>query len=77
MDIIQRLKKPLQGFKTDMAKLNIVVYSYRNNTYVKATELELKLTDYEKSYLNEYIYWVTMTYFFKLCIVLDETAVYG
>ena len=29
-------------FKTDMDKLNIVVYRYRNNTYVKDTEMELK-----------------------------------
>ena len=30
------------SFKTDMDKLNIVVYRYRNNTYVKDTEMELK-----------------------------------
>ena len=36
------------GFKTDMDKLNNVVYRYRNNTYVKDTEMEQKLTEYEK-----------------------------
>ena len=62
-------------FKTDMDKLNIVVYRYRNNTYVKDTEMELKLTEYEKllpkrAYLLSYI-----DVFFKRCIVLDETTV--
>ena len=36
------------SFKTDMDKLNIVLYRYRNNTYVKDTEIELKLTEYEE-----------------------------
>ena len=31
-----------------MDTLNIVVYRYRNNTYFKDTELELKLSEYEK-----------------------------
>ena len=41
-------RKVCISFKTDMDKLNILVYRYRNNTYVKDTEMELKLTDYEK-----------------------------
>ena len=32
------------SFKTDKDKLNIVVYRYRNNTFVKDNEMELKLT---------------------------------
>ena len=35
-------------FQTDTDKMNIVVYRYRNNTYLKDTELELKMTEYEK-----------------------------
>ena len=31
-----------------MDKMNFVVYRYRNNTYVKDTEMELKLTQNEK-----------------------------
>ena len=63
------------SLKTDMDKLKIVVYHYRNNTYVKYTEMELKLTEYEKLlsqrvYLLSYIDW-----YFKGCIVLDETTV--
>ena len=64
-------------FKTDMDKLNIVVYRYRNNTYVKDTEMELKLNEYAKllskqKYLLSYI-----DVFFKRCSVLDETTVHN
>ena len=38
-------RKVYISFKTDLDKLNIVVYRYRNNTYVKDTEMELKLTE--------------------------------
>ena len=40
-------RKVCISFETDMDRLNIVVYRYRNNTYVKDTEMELKLTEYE------------------------------
>ena len=70
-------RKVCMSFKTDMDKLNIVVYRYRNNTYVKDTKMELKLTEYEKLspkrvYLLSYI-----DVFFKRCIVLDETTVHN
>ena len=60
-----------------MDKLNIVVYRYRNNTYVNDTEMDLKLTKYEKipikrKYLLSYI-----DLSFKRCIVLDETTVHN
>ena len=32
-------RKVCRSFNTDMDKLNIVVYRYRNNTYVKDTEM--------------------------------------
>ena len=35
-------------FRTDTDKVNIVVYRYRNNTYLKDTEIDLNLTDYKK-----------------------------
>ena len=41
-------RKVCKSLKTDMVKLNIVVYLQQNNTYVKDTELELNLTEYEK-----------------------------
>ena len=41
-------RKEKISVKTDMDKLNIVIDRYRNNTYVKDTGMELKLTEYEK-----------------------------
>ena len=35
-------------FQTDTDKVNIVVYRYRNSTYLKDTEMDLKLTEYKK-----------------------------
>ena len=65
------------GFKIDMDKLNIVVYRYRNNTYVKDTELELKLTDYEKLLSKRVYLFSYIEVFFRRCIVLDETTVHN
>ena len=65
------------SFKTDVDKLNIVVYRYRNNTYVKDTEMELNLTEYEKL-LSKRVYLLSyIDVFFKRCIVLDETALHN
>ena len=36
------------NFQTDADKVNIVVYRYRKNTYLKHTEMGLKLTGYQK-----------------------------
>ena len=70
-------RKVCISFKTDIDELNIVVYGCRNNTYVEDTEMELKLSEYEKlsserDYLLSYI-----DVFFKRCIVLDETTVHN
>ena len=48
------------NFKTDTDKVHMVVYRYRNNTYLKDTEMDLKLTEYKKLpakrvYLMRYI----------------------
>ena len=68
-------RKACISFKTDMDKLNTVVYRYRNNTYDKDTEMELKLTEYEKL-LSKRVYLLTyIDVFFKRCNVLDETTV--
>ena len=62
-------------FKTEMDNVNIVVYRYRIITYVKDTEIDLKLTEYEKL-LSKRVYLLSyIDVFFKLCIVLDETTV--
>ena len=69
-------RKVCISFKTDLDKLNIVVYRYRNNTYVKDTEMELKMTEYEKL-LSKRVYLLSyIDVFFKRCIVLDETTVH-
>ena len=69
-------RKVCISFETDMDKLNIAVYRYRNNTYVKDTEMDLKLTEYEKL-LSKRVYLLSyVDVFFKRCIVLDETTVY-
>ena len=69
-------RKVCISFKNDMDNLNIGVYCYRNNTYVKDTEMELKLTEYEKV-LSKRIYLLSyIDVFFKRCIVLDETTVH-
>ena len=70
-------RKACISFKTDMDKLNIVVYRYRNNTYVKDTEMELKLTEYEKLLFKRVYLLSYIDVFFKRCIVLDETTVHN
>ena len=70
-------RKVCTSFKTDMDKLNIVVYRYRNNTYVKDTEMELKLTEYKKLLSKRVNLLSYIDVFFKRCIVLDETTVHN
>ena len=69
-------KKYASTFKL-IDKVNIVLFCYRNNTYLRDTELDLKLTEYKKLlakrvYLSSYI-----EIFYKRCIVLDETTVHN
>ena len=55
--------------------MNIIVYRYRNNTYLKDTEMDLKLTEY-KSLLAKRVYLLSyIDNFFRHCIILHETAV--
>ena len=70
-------RKVCKGFKTDMDKLNIVVYRSRNNTYVKDTEMEMKLTEYEKLLSKRVHFLSYIDVFFERCIVLDETTVHN
>ena len=53
-------RKVCVNFQTDTDKLNIVVYRYRNNLYLKDNEVDLKLTEYQsllakRVYLLSYI----------------------
>ena len=70
-------RKVCINFQTDTHKVNIVVYRYRNSTYLKDTELDLILTEY-KTLLAKRVYLFSyIDIFFKLCIVLDETTVHN
>ena len=60
-----------------MGRLNIVVYRYRNNTYVKHTEMELKVTENE-TFLSKRVYVLSyIKVFFRRCIVLRETIIHN
>ena len=54
--------------------MNIVVYRYRNNTYLKDFEEELKLTEYEKLLAKRVYHLSYNDIFIKCCIALDETT---
>ena len=65
------------NFQTDKDKVHIVVYRYRNNTYIKDTEMDWKLTEYKKL-LAECVYLLSyIDIFYKRFIVLDETTVHN
>ena len=54
----------------------MAVYRYRNNTYLKDTEMELKLTEYKKI-LVKLVYLLSfIDIFFARCILLDETTLH-
>ena len=64
-------------FQRDTDKLNIVVYRYRNNFYLKDIEVDLKLTEYQ-SLLAKRVYLLSyIDIFHKRCIVLDEPTVHN
>ena len=65
------------SFQTDTDKLNNVVCRYRNNTYLKDTERELKLTEYKKLIAKRVYLLSYIDIFYKQCIVLDETTVHN
>ena len=70
-------RKVCVNFQTDTDKLNIVVYRYRNNLYLKDNEVDLKLIEYQ-SLLAKLIYLLSyIDIFYKQCIVLDETTVHN
>ena len=63
-------------FQTDTDKVNIVVYRYRNNTYLKDTEMDLKLTEYKKILAKRVCLLRYIDISYKRCIILDETTVH-
>ena len=70
-------RKVCVNFQTDTDKLNIVVYHYRKNLYLKDNEVILKLSEYE-SLLAKRVYPLSyIDIFYKRCIVLDVTTVHN
>ena len=65
------------NFQTDGGKVNIVVYRYQNNTYLKDTEMELKLTEPEKLLAKRVYLFNYFDFYFRCCIVLFETTVHN
>ena len=65
------------NFQTDTDKVNIVVYRYRNSTFLKDTEIDLKLTEYKKLLAKRVYLLSYIDIFYKRCIVLDETNVHN
>ena len=70
------------SFQTDTNKVNMVVYCYPNNTYLKDTEMELKLTEYKKlhskrGYLLSYtdIFLSTALYWMKQLFIVKTNSV--
>ena len=70
-------RKVCINFQTDTDQVNIVVYRYRNSTYLKHTEIDLKLTEYEKLLAKRVYFLSYLDIFYKRCIVLDETTVHN
>ena len=70
-------RKVCINFQTDTDKVNIVVYRYRNNTNLKDTEMDLKLTEYKKILAKRVYFLSYIDIFYKRCIVLDETTVHN
>ena len=68
-------RKICVGFQTDTDKVENVVPRYRNNTYLKDTEIELKLAEY-KALLAKRLHLLSyLDTFYKRCIVLDESTI--
>ena len=65
------------NFQSDTDKVNVVVYRYRSNTYLKDTEMDLKLTEYKKLLAKRVYLLSYIDIFYKRCILLDETTVYN
>ena len=69
-------RKKCINFQTDTDKVNIVVYRYPNNTYLKDTEMDLKLTEYKKLLAKRVYLLSCIDVFYKRSIVLDETTIH-
>ena len=69
-------RKVCINFQTDADKVNIAVYRYRNSTYLKDTEMDLRLTEYKEPLAKRVYLLSYIDIFYKRCIVLDETTIH-
>ena len=60
-------------YQTVRDDLNFVVYRYRNNLYVKDSEMDLKITDYEKLFSKQVYALSYVDVSFKQFLRLYET----
>ena len=58
------------NFQVYADTVNIVVYRYRNNTYLKDTEMELKLIEYKKLLAKRVYLWSYIDIFYKRALYL-------
>ena len=65
------------NFQTHKDKVNIVVYRYRNSTYLKDTEMGLRLIEYKKLLAKRVHLLSYIDIFHKRCFVMDETTVHN
>ena len=55
------------NFQTHADKVNIVTYRYRNNMYLKDTEMDLKLTENKKLFARRVYLLSYVVIFYKRC----------
>ena len=68
-------KKVCVNFQTDTDKLNIVVYRYRNNFFLKHNEVDLKLSEYQLLLAKRVHLLSYFDIFHNRCNVLDDAFV--
>lgn len=67
-------RKICLSFQTDTDSIEVTVYRYRNNNYLKDADIKLSLIEYEH-FLQKRIYILSyLETFSKKCIVLDEST---
>ena len=67
-------RKKCVNIQTDTDKLEIVVYRYGNNLYLKYNDVDLKLSEYQPLLAKRVYLLSFFDIFYKRCIVLDETT---
>ena len=72
MDEMYCSEKSLGNSETNTHILDMVVFHYQHSSYPKSGGKELNWQITSSSYLNEFLFWVALT-FYKQFFELDET----